>query len=173
MYKVCIWNGASRVVFAKLETFYWYLHFRTESSCDYSRATCSGLLGRHLVQKVWEHSIRFILKANLSRWGNAVGYSDSRGRGPLSPFIGRGNSTGQYGEPPLNSGVTVCGCHTARNILTTGGCSHLLRNSRRSIKLDGKAEPKGTKRVKPVRYTAAKLHDKGVLLGIDDLQTNQ
>lgn len=77
------------------------------------------------------------------------------------------------GEPPLNSGVNVCGCHTARNILTTGGCSHLLRNSRRSIKLDGKAEPKGTKRVKPVRYTAAKLHDKGVLLGIDDLQTNQ
>ncbi|ERE81588.1 ras GTPase-activating-like protein IQGAP2 [Cricetulus griseus] len=47
------------------------------------------------------------------------------------------------------------------------------KNSRRSIKLDGKAEPKGTKRVKPVRYTAAKLHDKGVLLGIDDLQTNQ
>ena len=27
--------------------------------------------------------------------------------------------------------------------------------------------------MKPVRYTAAKLHDKGVLLGIDDLQTNQ
>lgn len=77
------------------------------------------------------------------------------------------------GEPPVNSGVTVRGCRTAWNILTTGGCSHLLRNSRRSIKLDGKAEPKGTKRVKPVRYTAAKLHDKGVLLGIDDLQTNQ
>ncbi|XP_052599487.1 ras GTPase-activating-like protein IQGAP2 isoform X2 [Peromyscus californicus insignis] len=47
------------------------------------------------------------------------------------------------------------------------------KNSRRSIKLDGKAEPKGTKRARPVRYTAAKLHDKGVLLGIDDLQTNQ
>ncbi|XP_039101472.1 ras GTPase-activating-like protein IQGAP2 isoform X2 [Hyaena hyaena] len=47
------------------------------------------------------------------------------------------------------------------------------RNSRRSIKLDGKGEPKGTKRAKPVRYTAAKLHEKGVLLGIDDLQTNQ
>uniref|UniRef100_A0A452RMS9 IQ motif containing GTPase activating protein 2 n=1 Tax=Ursus americanus TaxID=9643 RepID=A0A452RMS9_URSAM len=44
---------------------------------------------------------------------------------------------------------------------------------RRSIKLDGKGEPKGTKRSKPVRYTAAKLHEKGVLLGIDDLQTNQ
>lgn len=29
------------------------------------------------------------------------------------------------------------------------------------------------KRVKPVRYTASKLHEKGVLLGIDDLQTNQ
>uniref|UniRef100_A0A8C0LPU9 IQ motif containing GTPase activating protein 2 n=1 Tax=Canis lupus dingo TaxID=286419 RepID=A0A8C0LPU9_CANLU len=34
-------------------------------------------------------------------------------------------------------------------------------------------EPKGAKRSKPVRYTAAKLHEKGVLLGIDDLQTNQ
>ncbi|XP_058421568.1 ras GTPase-activating-like protein IQGAP2 [Diceros bicornis minor] len=46
-------------------------------------------------------------------------------------------------------------------------------NSRRSIKLDGKGEPKGAKRAKPVRYTAAKLHEKGVLLGIDDLQTHQ
>uniref|UniRef100_A0A8C4KVQ3 IQ motif containing GTPase activating protein 2 n=1 Tax=Equus asinus asinus TaxID=83772 RepID=A0A8C4KVQ3_EQUAS len=44
---------------------------------------------------------------------------------------------------------------------------------RKSIKLDGKGEPKGAKRAKPVRYTAAKLHEKGVLLGIDDLQTNQ
>lgn len=48
-----------------------------------------------------------------------------------------------------------------------------IKNSRRSIKLDGKGEPKGAKRAKPVRYTAAKLHEKGVLLGIDDLQTNQ
>eukprot|EP00071_Canis_lupus_P004846 XP_005618245.1 ras GTPase-activating-like protein IQGAP2 isoform X2 [Canis lupus familiaris] len=47
------------------------------------------------------------------------------------------------------------------------------RNARRSIKLDGKGEPKGAKRSKPVRYTAAKLHEKGVLLGVDDLQTNQ
>lgn len=47
------------------------------------------------------------------------------------------------------------------------------KNSRRSIKLDGKGEPKGTKRAKPVRYTAARLHDKGVLLEIEDLQTNQ
>ncbi|KAG8524646.1 Ras GTPase-activating-like protein IQGAP2 [Galemys pyrenaicus] len=47
------------------------------------------------------------------------------------------------------------------------------KNCRRSIKLDGKEEPKGTKRSKPVRYTAAKLHEKGVLLGIDDVQTNQ
>lgn len=51
--------------------------------------------------------------------------------------------------------------------------SYFVRNSRRSIKLDGKGEPKGAKRSKPVRYTAAKLHEKGVLLGIDDLQTNQ
>ncbi|KAM8779145.1 ras GTPase-activating-like protein IQGAP2 [Rhynchonycteris naso] len=48
-----------------------------------------------------------------------------------------------------------------------------IKNSRRSIKLDGKGEPKGAKRAKPVRYTATKLHEKGVLLGIDDLQTNQ
>uniref|UniRef100_A0A2K5DDQ2 IQ motif containing GTPase activating protein 2 n=1 Tax=Aotus nancymaae TaxID=37293 RepID=A0A2K5DDQ2_AOTNA len=47
------------------------------------------------------------------------------------------------------------------------------KNARRSIKLDGKGEPKGAKRAKPVKYTAAKLHEKGVLLGIDDLQTNQ
>nr|XP_031529268.1 ras GTPase-activating-like protein IQGAP2 [Vicugna pacos] len=47
------------------------------------------------------------------------------------------------------------------------------KNTRRSIKLDGKGEPKGAKRAKPVRYTAAKLHEKGVLLDIDDLQTNQ
>ncbi|XP_060151889.1 ras GTPase-activating-like protein IQGAP2 isoform X3 [Globicephala melas] len=47
------------------------------------------------------------------------------------------------------------------------------KNTRRSIKLDGKGEPKGTKRAKPVRYTAAKLHEKGVLLGVDDLQINQ
>ncbi|XP_042546661.1 ras GTPase-activating-like protein IQGAP2 [Dipodomys spectabilis] len=47
------------------------------------------------------------------------------------------------------------------------------KNSRRSIKLDVKAEPKGTKRAKPVRYTAAKLQEKGVLLEIDDLLTNQ
>lgn len=48
-----------------------------------------------------------------------------------------------------------------------------IKNSRRSIKVDGKGESKGMKRAKPVKYTAAKLHEKGVLLGIDDLQTNQ
>ncbi|KAF6124881.1 IQ motif containing GTPase activating protein 2 [Phyllostomus discolor] len=48
-----------------------------------------------------------------------------------------------------------------------------IKNSRRSIKMDGKGELKGAKRAKPVKYTAAKLHEKGVLLGIDDLQTNQ
>lgn len=48
-----------------------------------------------------------------------------------------------------------------------------IKNSRRSIKIDDKGEAKGMKRGKPVKYTAAKLHEKGVLLGIDDLQTNQ
>ncbi|XP_006873354.1 PREDICTED: ras GTPase-activating-like protein IQGAP2 isoform X2 [Chrysochloris asiatica] len=47
------------------------------------------------------------------------------------------------------------------------------KNTRRSIKLDGKGEPKGPKRAKLVKYTAARLQEKGVLLGIDDLQTNQ
>ncbi|XP_012593800.1 ras GTPase-activating-like protein IQGAP2 isoform X2 [Microcebus murinus] len=47
------------------------------------------------------------------------------------------------------------------------------KNSRRSIKFDGKGEPKGAKRSKAVKYTAAKLHEKGILLGIDDVQTNQ
>ncbi|KAI4540087.1 hypothetical protein MG293_009128 [Ovis ammon polii] len=47
------------------------------------------------------------------------------------------------------------------------------KNTRRSIKLDGKGEPRGMKRAKPVRYTAAKLQEKGVLLDIDDLQANQ
>lgn len=47
------------------------------------------------------------------------------------------------------------------------------RNARRSIKLDGKEEPRGAKRAKTVRYTASKLHEKGVLLGIEELQANQ
>ncbi|XP_058512393.1 ras GTPase-activating-like protein IQGAP2 isoform X3 [Ochotona princeps] len=47
------------------------------------------------------------------------------------------------------------------------------KNSRRSIKLDNKEEARGARRAKPVRYTAARLHEKGVLLGIDDLQPSQ
>ncbi|XP_006889891.1 PREDICTED: ras GTPase-activating-like protein IQGAP2 [Elephantulus edwardii] len=47
------------------------------------------------------------------------------------------------------------------------------KNTRRSIKLDGKEEPKGQKRAKSLKYTAARLQEKGVLLGIDDLQSNQ
>lgn len=61
----------------------------------------------------------------------------------------------------------------AETIVKAHGLLFFVRNSRRSIKLDGKGEPKGAKRAKPVRYTAARLHEKGVLLGIDDLQTNQ
>lgn len=58
-------------------------------------------------------------------------------------------------------------------VMTSGLLAYFARNSRRSIKLDGKGEPKGARRAKLVKYTAAKLHEKGVLLGIDDLQTNQ
>ncbi|XP_061331803.1 ras GTPase-activating-like protein IQGAP2 isoform X1 [Pezoporus flaviventris] len=49
------------------------------------------------------------------------------------------------------------------------------KNSRRSIKVDGKEEVKGSKKVKQtsLKYTAARLHEKGVILEIEDLQTNQ
>ncbi|NXM08507.1 IQGA2 protein, partial [Tyrannus savana] len=49
------------------------------------------------------------------------------------------------------------------------------KNSRRSIKLDGKEEVKGSKKLKQtsIKYTAARLHEKGVILEIEDLQTNQ
>lgn len=49
------------------------------------------------------------------------------------------------------------------------------KNARRSIKLDGKGEEKGNKKMKQstLRYTAARLHEKGVLLEIDGLQSNQ
>ncbi|XP_036603003.1 ras GTPase-activating-like protein IQGAP2 [Trichosurus vulpecula] len=47
------------------------------------------------------------------------------------------------------------------------------KNTRRSIKLTGKEAASRYKKLKPVKYTATKLHDKGVLLEIEDLQTNQ
>ncbi|XP_043919900.1 ras GTPase-activating-like protein IQGAP2 [Protopterus annectens] len=49
------------------------------------------------------------------------------------------------------------------------------KNSRRSIKMEGKGEEKGSKKSKPtpVKYTAARLHEKGVVLEIEGLQTNQ
>ncbi|KAM6186832.1 ras GTPase-activating-like protein IQGAP2 isoform 2-T2 [Sarcoramphus papa] len=49
------------------------------------------------------------------------------------------------------------------------------KNSRRSIKLDGKEDVKGSKKLKQasLKYTAARLHEKGVILEIEDLQTNQ
>ncbi|PIO30709.1 hypothetical protein AB205_0041210, partial [Aquarana catesbeiana] len=49
------------------------------------------------------------------------------------------------------------------------------KNSRRSIKMDGKGEEKTNKKVKQssLKYTAARLHEKGVILEIEGLQTNQ
>uniref|UniRef100_A0A5S6L523 Small integral membrane protein 19 n=1 Tax=Xenopus tropicalis TaxID=8364 RepID=A0A5S6L523_XENTR len=46
---------------------------------------------------------------------------------------------------------------------------------KRSIKFDGKAEEKGSKKTKQatLKYTAARLHEKGVILEIEGLQTNQ
>uniref|UniRef100_A0A3Q3GBG4 IQ motif containing GTPase activating protein 2 n=1 Tax=Labrus bergylta TaxID=56723 RepID=A0A3Q3GBG4_9LABR len=46
------------------------------------------------------------------------------------------------------------------------------KNSRRSIKLDGKGGSKKTK-LQSLKYTAARLHEKGVILEIEGLQTNQ
>uniref|UniRef100_A0A8C9ZR75 IQ motif containing GTPase activating protein 2 n=1 Tax=Sander lucioperca TaxID=283035 RepID=A0A8C9ZR75_SANLU len=48
-------------------------------------------------------------------------------------------------------------------------------NARKSIKLDSKGESKGSKKWKPqsLKYTAARLHEKGVILEIEGLQTNQ
>lgn len=49
------------------------------------------------------------------------------------------------------------------------------RNTRRSIKLERKVEEKGSKKWKhqSLKYTAARLHEKGVILEIEGLQTNQ
>ncbi|XP_074525645.1 ras GTPase-activating-like protein IQGAP2 [Halichoeres trimaculatus] len=49
------------------------------------------------------------------------------------------------------------------------------KNSRRSIKLDSKGDSKASKKLKPqsLKYTAARLHEKGVILEIEGLQTNQ
>ncbi|XP_009706752.1 PREDICTED: ras GTPase-activating-like protein IQGAP2 isoform X2 [Cariama cristata] len=47
--------------------------------------------------------------------------------------------------------------------------------TRKSIKLDGKEEVKGSKKLKQasLKYTAARLHEKGVILEIEDLQISQ
>ncbi|XP_069483550.1 ras GTPase-activating-like protein IQGAP2 isoform X2 [Ambystoma mexicanum] len=49
------------------------------------------------------------------------------------------------------------------------------KNSRRSIKVDGKGEGKGSKKIKAqsLKYSASRLHEKGVVLEIEGLQTNQ
>ncbi|MBN3322721.1 IQGA1 protein, partial [Atractosteus spatula] len=49
------------------------------------------------------------------------------------------------------------------------------KNVRRSIKLDGKGEEKGSRKSKQtsLKYSAARLHEKGVVLEIEGLQTNQ
>ncbi|XP_077600730.1 ras GTPase-activating-like protein IQGAP2 isoform X1 [Stigmatopora nigra] len=47
------------------------------------------------------------------------------------------------------------------------------KNSRRSIKLETKGDLKGSKKSKSLKYTGARLHEKGVILEIEGLQTNQ
>lgn len=60
-------------------------------------------------------------------------------------------------------------------IVKTWLCFCPSRNSRRSIKLDSKGDTKASKKLKPqsLKYTAARLHEKGVILEIEGLQTNQ
>uniref|UniRef100_A0A8C5I8W0 IQ motif containing GTPase activating protein 2 n=1 Tax=Gouania willdenowi TaxID=441366 RepID=A0A8C5I8W0_GOUWI len=61
------------------------------------------------------------------------------------------------------------------NLNRKSDCFDVSRNSRRSIKVDSKGEEKGSKKWKPqsLKYTAARLHEKGVVLEIEGLQTNQ
>lgn len=49
------------------------------------------------------------------------------------------------------------------------------RNTRRSLKVDAKGDEKGSKKSKSksLKYTAARLHEKGVILEIKGLQINQ
>ncbi|XP_017307303.1 ras GTPase-activating-like protein IQGAP2 [Ictalurus punctatus] len=49
------------------------------------------------------------------------------------------------------------------------------KNSRRSIKMNRKDEEKGSKKSKQqsLKYTGARLHEKGVILEVEGLQTNQ
>uniref|UniRef100_A0AAY4BFN2 IQ motif containing GTPase activating protein 2 n=1 Tax=Denticeps clupeoides TaxID=299321 RepID=A0AAY4BFN2_9TELE len=49
------------------------------------------------------------------------------------------------------------------------------KNARRSIKLDKKGEEKGSRKSKQssLKYTAARLHEKGVILEIEGVQSNQ
>uniref|UniRef100_A0A8C4T022 IQ motif containing GTPase activating protein 2 n=1 Tax=Erpetoichthys calabaricus TaxID=27687 RepID=A0A8C4T022_ERPCA len=49
------------------------------------------------------------------------------------------------------------------------------KNSRRSIRVDGKGEDKGNKKTKQtsLKYTGARLHEKGVILEIEGLQASQ
>ncbi|XP_035292082.1 ras GTPase-activating-like protein IQGAP2 isoform X1 [Anguilla anguilla] len=49
------------------------------------------------------------------------------------------------------------------------------KNARRSIKLDSKGEEKGSRKSKQqsLKYNGARLHEKGVILEIEGLQTNQ
>nr|XP_061803799.1 ras GTPase-activating-like protein IQGAP2 [Nerophis lumbriciformis] len=47
------------------------------------------------------------------------------------------------------------------------------KNSRRSIKMENKGDLKGSKKSKSLKYTGARLHEKGVILEIEGLQTNQ
>lgn len=53
--------------------------------------------------------------------------------------------------------------------------SYVFRNSRKSIKLDSKGEERGSKKWKPqsLKYTGARLHEKGVILEIEGLQLYQ
>lgn len=64
-----------------------------------------------------------------------------------------------------------------KHVSSVGGLKlsdSIYRNSRRSIKLNGKQEEKRNKLKNiSLKYTAARLYEKGVILEIDELQPNQ
>ena len=67
--------------------------------------------------------------------------------------------------------MCLCDFHAC---VLSGACLCVHRNTR-SIKLERKVEEKGSKKWKhqSLKYTAARLHEKGVILEIEGLQTNQ
>lgn len=121
----------------------------------------------------------FVCNSNLSRIENSFPLTSSVGAFTVQGWLSHSIKLPRFHtwRPGVDGGVLqwplCCQEHLSLPPSCQMVCSYVARNTRRSIKLDGKGEPRGMKRAKPVRYTAAKLQEKGVLLDIDDLQANQ